>query len=73
MKVALNDYEALMSVAATKLANAQDELTRLRKVNGELVWVLQRLLQELPAHRDWLAPELERLARDILKNSKEAI
>ena len=34
---------------------------------GDLNFVLKRFLDELPSRRDWLDPDLERIAKDLVR------
>lgn len=42
---------------------------RYREQNSALRYVVAQLLSSLPANRDWLDPEIERLAKTVLKES----
>lgn len=40
------------------------------KVVKVAIYALKRLIDELPSKRDWLDPELERIARDVIAESE---
>jgi len=44
---------------------------RLEALNKTAAHVISQMLQMLPAKRDWLDPDIEKLARSVLKEVEE--
>lgn len=50
-------------------ARHEKEIQRFIQENKELKQTLRWILEELPHHRDWLNPDLEKLARHLVGDS----
>lgn len=44
-----------------------EEMSQLREENKYIKFVLKRIIDDLPVNRDWLDPDLERAAKEIIK------
>lgn len=42
----------------------------LLESNKEMLFILKQIIDMLPSHRDWLDPDIERAAKEIIKLSK---
>lgn len=51
------------------IAQAREAL-ELREAAMSLARILERILDDIPIRRDWLDPELERVARDVIQNAR---
>jgi hypothetical protein len=52
-------------------AEATAEIERLERENKTLLHCLKQIINDLPANRDWLNPDIERLAKQAIANAKD--
>lgn len=46
------------------------EIEKLQSKYNSLMWVLKRIVEDLPRNKDWLDPHIEDMARYIVAESK---
>ena len=46
-------------------------IKRLEATNAVLLEVLEQIISDLPTNRDWLSPDLEREAKQLIKKAEE--
>lgn len=59
-------YPSLQDLAPDPRAAAEADLL------GQAMYCLLQIVQMLPSRRDWLDPDIEKLARAVLSQAKEA-
>lgn len=54
------------------LVDAPEPDSRLISAAPDLLWALEQIVQDIPAERDWLHPDLEKMAREAIRKARGA-
>ena len=56
-----------------RLLAAARRSRELEEAALSLARILERILDDIPARRDWLDPDLERVAREVINNARRGM
>ena len=61
------------SYSIPELLTAARRAVELEETALSLARILERILDDIPARRDWLDPDLERVAREVINNARRGM